>query len=120
VSRFVAAAVTVLVLLVAVACASNAKDPATTPIACMPGDASVPQGTTLVSEDSAGACPSAPIALTGTLLPGAPCSMDAQCAPACCACGSKVTSALVASCVSGRCASTNQVCCGYSAAPSCT
>jgi hypothetical protein len=106
-------------LVALLACTSKGPGSDVVPIACMPGDATVPMGTALVTEDSAGTCPSAPLALKGTLLPGAACNADTDCAPSCCACGKKGTSALVASCAGKFCASVNELCCGYAATPTC-
>jgi hypothetical protein len=127
VHRTSAITATLLVSLVALvallasgaACGTSDAGPSTTAIACEPGDATVPSGTTLVTENSSGTCPTAPVALRGTGLPGTPCQSDTDCAPSCCACGKKGTSALVASCAGGMCGSVNQLCCGYSATPTC-
>jgi hypothetical protein len=107
------------------ACGTPYNGPNTTPVACMPGDASVPVGTNLVTEDAQGSCPTAPLVTIGTGAAGTSCASYKDCAPVCCACGTHGLSALVAGCsaspapMGGTCLSANELCCGYSATPTC-
>ena len=69
-------------------------------------------------------CGSPPPTLSGQGGPGAPCGSAADCAPACCDCGSGATSWEAASCVEGACAGPDVSCgrtsgafCGAGAVP---
>lgn len=49
--------------------------------------------------------------LPGTKRPGDQCEHPVECAPVCCACAAPDRTALASYCVSGRCATADQVCC---------
>jgi hypothetical protein len=78
-------------LLIAVGCSSSSSN----------------SGTTKLSEQENGACPTAPTIVTGSEASGAACTSASNCAPICCTCTSGTGSWGAAECVNDKCDNTN-------------
>jgi hypothetical protein len=67
-----------------------------------------------VSTEGSGTSCKPPTYFKGTLAPGEACTTSSQCAPLCCGCANGNGVALAQpSCISGKCGSNDETCCGY-------
>jgi hypothetical protein len=72
-----------------------------------------PQADDVSSEGSGRACAAAPTYFKGTGAAGSPCSSSDDCQAVCCGCKNGNGEAYAAACFSGKCATADQLCCGF-------